>query len=337
MSLQGFPLESLTERLPYLDQDSNGKMDDLHPAIDTIEDIQGKLSRYSKYFKDYGFDTAKFKEEWHRYCVRSMSGFSFADICKAHHSSYIMSEFHDAFGGRPEGMFNKLNHRRQSGRATEEQLDSIYRYYRHYRVYGKIGNSAWVWGHNSLSWNTQARYFNSVPNFNFGIEGFETTWIHTTGCNEWGYTEEKITDWDDRPWLDAPCGYYVHFKGKPVLMISFAFAPEGILLSQIQLKNKKGNRWLYKLPIHQTEHVVNQMKIAFPDSNIYFVEGTDLCAKILYSYKLAKKENPRVRLPSAETIMRTERVYNRDFELWERGDEVRQQGMVFYKLERKAG
>lgn len=58
-----------------------------------------------------------------------------------------------------------------------------------------------------------------------------------------------------------------------------------LLIQQVQLKNVKGNRFLYRLPKHYVELVIDQFLRAFPSFTLYMVDGKSLAEKILADYE----------------------------------------------------
>jgi hypothetical protein len=174
----------------------------------------------------------------------------------------------------------------------QDHLQSI----REFEVINKIWNSQWRYGFGQ-DWNTLVRAYNGMKRFKFG-DGFEVKIDRTTGCNEKGFTEYE------RVYVDGVFGFFIYHKGKHVLTIGFSFADRNrLLIQQVQLKNKKGNRFLYKLPCNILDYSIEKMAEAFYDMNIYLCQADDQIESIQESYaynledkeKFLKKDAPRLK------------------------------------------
>jgi hypothetical protein len=215
----------------------------------------------------------------------------------------------------------------------------------------KLRNSAWRWHWNGFSWQKLVAFHNIIRSFDFGVNGFTVTLNHTDGSNERGYgvyyKDTSPTTWENT-WLDAPFAFYVHYQGKHVLTIGFSTNGNGLAIHQIQLKEKKGNRWLYKLPCGPdglVEHVVSQVhqvaaKYRMPVHLIDGVGAANYCAAQHTKYDRASG----TRIPDLpdgwdETATRIISTYNQPLKKFERtkqyGTSWHSVAMTFHRVVRK--
>jgi hypothetical protein len=146
-----------------------------------------------------------------------------------------------------------------------------------FEVVNKIANSMWRYGYGQ-DWNTLVRAYNGLKRFDFG-EGFEARIDMSTGCNTHGFTRYEGA------YIDGTFGFLIYYKGKHVLTIGFSFADrKRLLIQQVQLKSKKGNRFLYKLPEHHLDYAIGKMREAFPDMGLYLCVADDQVKRIVQSY-----------------------------------------------------
>jgi len=190
-------------------------------------------------------------------------------------------------------------------------------------------------------WNTLVAAFEAIPTFDFGA-GFEAYIDWTRSWNPIGRTKYtrhynskgKITDLlglshrYDRFYLDNQLAYIITKRGKPILIIGFAIATDmRLLVSQIQLVNPKGNRWLFKLPHHYMDYALLKMKEAFSGFDLYLVEGESLANKIKSNYD----EKSPMDLKHYQHVIKS---YSRPLDLFERiGDKEYIGKYHYYKLE----
>ena len=168
----------------------------------------------------------------------------------------------------------------QLPQQLEERFESDPRY----RIIQKLCNSTWRWGYGSEhEWNNIVDAYNGIRNFSFEIPGFEVTLDHTTRYNEFGCGE-----YDRSTYIDGVFAFRVHYRNLHVMTIGFSLASRGrLLLSQIQLKKEKGNRFLYALPADRVSYVVALFKKYFPTLRHYIIDGTTAVEKYLRDYRSA--------------------------------------------------
>jgi hypothetical protein len=146
-------------------------------------------------------------------------------------------------------------------------------------VVDKIVSSAWRWGYGKMGWNEMVDCHRGLRTFRFAIEGSTITIDHATGCNEMGSAQHS------RIFLDGSFGFLVHIGGIHAMTIGFSFARDRTLLvQQVQLARRKGNRWLYRLPNSRMAHVLDGMAKAFPQHRLMLADGDQVALRNLESY-----------------------------------------------------
>lgn len=191
----------------------------------------------------------------HRIPAYVLSALTKDELCKVHHSTMMMmdSEVEDLFKKDP-----------------------------FYQLYFKIRNCMWRWGVGRSGWNEIVDVYRSLLRFDIGHPDFEVRLDYTTGCNECGYSQHS------RTFLDGVFGFLVHYRGEHVMTLGFSvMAGHRLLVQQVQLKNRRGNRWLYKLPEKYLEHVLDRFQAAFPAHKLHLVDGAQVLEKNIASYRAA--------------------------------------------------
>lgn len=157
-------------------------------------------------------------------------------------------------------------------------------------VLWKVRNSMWHWGWTD-DYNMFVKLYTGLRHLTFG-EGFEVRLDHTLGCNERGTavhmrkaTEPaRFTDpCPKQVYLDGVFGLLVYRKGIHVLTVGFSPSKHGILIHQVQLREPKGNRWLFRLPKGLLSYVVDRIRAAY-DLPVYLVDGASCVASVRRAY-----------------------------------------------------
>jgi len=244
----------------------NGK----HPEL-SIQDLRVKVQQVMTMGKDYSHYLGRdfnFKQQYYRLPAACFKPFSKEEKMKLKFASFIT--MHPTFN---------------------DHLDGI----RESEVVSKLSNSQWRYGYGQ-DWNTVVRSYNGLRRFDFG-DGFEVRIDMTTGCNVKGMSRYE------RIFIDGTFGFLIYYKGKHVLTIGFSFASRNrLLIQQVQLKSKKGNRFLYKLPCDVLDYSIEKMRAAFPDMDMYLCQADDQVKNIragyIHDHEGAKKfeENDSARL-----------------------------------------
>lgn len=181
-----------------------------------------------------------------------------------------------------------------------------------YMLFRKLRNSFDHWGRYHLAqdhahnWNLYVKNFNSILNFDFGIPGFESYVDFASWYNEFGYSQFA------RVYVDGALSFNIVYKGEHVLTIGYAVFQNGILITQIQPKKQKGNRWLFKVKNH-FEHCIERMQQAFKGQNLWLVTGETMANFIQKQHKTDPVKE--------ETLTRIQSLYNQPMRKYERWKE----------------
>ena len=196
-------------------------------------------------------------DNYHRLPLDCLADFSFDELCKLKYSSQIMMD--------------------------STVYDLFERHANDYRVVEKIRSSMWRWGCGRNAWNEVADAYNGIRNFSLGLgPEFEIRLDYTTGNNPFGYSEHTHL------FLDGVFGFLVYFRGTHVLTIGFSvMAGRILLLQQVQLKNARGNRFLYRFPTPHLPYIITRMKAAFARHALHLIDGQDLVKKTEGDYARA--------------------------------------------------
>lgn len=186
----------------------------------------------------------------------------------------------------------------------------------HYLLW-KIQNAMWHWSRpmSFKPWQANLDHLlmlaRGIANLNFG-DGFEVRLDHTRYFNPAGSPWYKSCDW-----LDGAFGLCVYRKGVHVLTVGFSPTSEGVLIQQVQLKENKGNRWLFTLKKHFLDYTLDRFAEAFP-CPIFLIEGQAALAAVRVAY--GKGVETFEAKGASERIVN---LYNRPLEDFDRGPLVR--------------
>lgn len=192
----------------------------------------------------------------------------------------------------------------------------------------KVRHSFWRYGC-SQDYRRFVVCYNGFSCLSVDIPDFEVHLTHTRSIN----TAAWAAHGRDNPiYLDAPFGVLLYFQKKHVMTIGFALAAQGVLVAQVQLRQKRGNRFLYKLPKNYIEFGLDLVQRAFPEESLYLVTGASTSAAIRAAY--CKEEGP-----SAETLARIVRFYDQPLITYARTSETvcgsSDDGRRFVRLRKK--
>ena len=193
-----------------------------------------------------------------------------------------------------------------------------------YQHLWKVQNSHWQYGV-EMQYNKWVEHVAALGAFDFGLPDFETTITHTRGANEAGMSVHEY-----KLYLDGVFGIVVWYKGEHVLTIGLSLAPHGVLVSQVQLRQKKGNRFLYKLPKHYLDWCLERLAVAFNGTPLWLVEGSSAVSAV----RLAYGKQPCTMTPEDEGRIGT--LYNRPLDRFSRADETRKHfSRTYVRLDHK--
>lgn len=192
----------------------------------------------------------------------------------------------------------------------------------------KVRHALWRYGC-SRDYPRFVTCYNGLGRLSIDLPGFEVRITHTRSIN----TAAWATHGRDTPiYLDASFGVLVYYRGRHVMTIGFAPSEYGILVAQVQLREKRGNRFLYKLPMSYLDFALAILQRAFPDDALYLVTGASTVAAIRAAY------GTRGSL-AAEVVPRLTRFYDQPLRDYERRkkDKVRgsDDGRLFVALAQK--
>lgn len=218
-------------------------------AFDAME----RIGPHARAYIASTFETDDFDRISHNLPMRAFARLSLDEIAKIRHSTSMMMDrsVEDAFDHEPNHV-----------------------------LVNKIASSMWRWGFSRGDWNGIVDAYDGLRSFDLGIEGLEVRLDHTTGRNECGYSEHS------RIFLDGVFGLLVHHRGEHVMTIGLSvMGGRRLLLQQVQLRSRRGNRWLFRMPANRMEFVVDRLMSAFPRHAIHVADGADIAARSLRGYR----------------------------------------------------
>jgi hypothetical protein len=116
------------------------------------------------------------------------------------------------------------------------------------------------------------------------------------------------------------------------MTIGLALSEHGILVAQVQLREKRGNRFLYKLPMPYLDFALDLVQRAFPDDALWLVTGDSTVAAVRAAYGKSVDKLLTV------TMARVARFYDQALSDYVRTGEVvccgSDDGRVFARLSR---
>lgn len=244
--MNGVAPATLTEPLHKVDE---AFVTDPCATFDGFERLGDELRSYCAEY----YDETDFSKIAYKLPLTIMRRLSFDELCKAKFSTIYMME-----------------------RTVDEQ----FRVDPQHAVVNKIENSMWRWGFWKAEWNEIVDAYDGVRDFSLDLEDFTITIDYTTGFNERGYSQFT------RTFLDGVFAFLVHYKDEHVMTIGFSFADSRkILIQQVQLVKRRGNRFLFKFPKNRLEYVIDRFFVAFPAFRLYVADGEQIAKTSLRSYQ----------------------------------------------------
>lgn len=169
----------------------------------------------------------------------------------------------------------------------------------------KIQNCEWQYGYRH-NWNLFVDHLNGLKRLKLDLPGFEVRITHSRTINQAG-SSLHIREL----YLDAALGLLLYYKEEHVLTVGFALNHAGVLVAQVQLRQKKGNRFLFKLQSHYLDLALDTLHDAFGD-HLWLVEGQSATKAIRKAYG-----NTPCTMTS-EDEERIKALYNRPLEAFKR-------------------
>ncbi len=151
---------------------------------------------------------------------------------------------------------------------------------RHESLYWKVENVLYQCAHNKR-WSSVVRFFDAVRSLRVDREDFDLRLVHTVGTSMQGYAHHRDLD---SVYLDGPFALALLYRGRHVLTVGFRLVEDGIAVAQIQLREKKGNRWLYKLGCHYVDFCLAILERAFSEETLYLTTGESAFDAVASAY-----------------------------------------------------
>lgn len=189
----------------------------------------------------------------------------------------------------------------------------------------KIENCMWQFDPGKRDPRRVAWGVKGLKKLSVEMPDFEVTITHTMFYHRWGLSEHV-----DDLWIDAPFAALIHYRGEHVLTCGFMIRDREVFLSQVQLRKKTGNRFLFKLKTHVLDFAVDLLTRAFGPCI-----GVTGGASAVEAIRRAYGKMPCKMTPEDETRIAT--LYDRPLEHFTRvGEPIEVQGREFRRLEPKA-
>ena len=150
----------------------------------------------------------------------------------------------------------------------------------HEALVWKVRHALWRYGC-SRDYSRFVACHNGLGRLSIDLPGFSVRIVHTRSINTAAWAAQGR---DNPIYLDASFGVLVYYRGRHVMTIGFAPSEYGILVAQVQLREKRGNRFLYKLPMPYLDFALAMLQRAFPDDALYLVTGSSTAAAIRAAY-----------------------------------------------------
>lgn len=269
---KGIALSAYTEKLYRVGDEFQGK-----PVL--TFDLEERLGEKAiKYLRDC-YDDMPLLEAVRRLPLSGFEHLTFDELCKVKYSSCIMMS-DDVEKSFEEGDLH------------------------HHVLMRKIMSSMWRWGTSSRKWNEVVDAYEGILRFDLPMKDFEvrldfTDWWHAFGRGR-----------SSNVWLDGVFAYLIYYRGKHVMTLGFSVAKDRkLLVQQIQLRERRGNRWLYKLPSNYVEFFLGLFRESFPDHQLHVVDGGAIAKKNLDGYINGYRELRESIKRQRERVARSDEKY----------------------------
>lgn len=273
MNMVGLVAKDFTDPLFYV-----GDADVEKPirSFDSMEAIGEPARNYM--FARFGEDVT-FEDRSHHMEFMCMKRLSYDQICKVRFSTIYMMD-----------------------KTVEDEFEKTPKF----ALVQKITNSMWRCGFTKGNWNEIVDCRNSLLSFDLGLDDFEIRLDHTK------YHHSRGGGLYSDVYLDGVFAYLVYYRGEHVMTLGFSIMGDyRILVQQIQMTKRKGNRWLFKFPANRNEFILDRFRAAFPHHAIYIADGGDTARKNLSSHESGLAE-----------IHRMIRSYERDLDVYDDPNEL---------------
>lgn len=174
----------------------------------------------------------------------------------------------------------------------------------------KVQNALWQYGA-ERGFNAIARTMNGLRRVSIDLPGFEVKLATTYSINTHGRCWHDVGK--KGLYLDGAFALLLYYRGKHVLTVGFSPSREGILVAQVQLREKKGNRFLFQLDRHYLDIALDILARAFHDQDLWLVDGSSAVKAIRRSYP------PSIPCTmTSDDEVRIKALYNRPLERFRR-------------------
>lgn len=186
----------------------------------------------------------------------------------------------------------------------------------HEELIWKVCHTIYCYGGFVRDYDRFIACFECLRRFHVGLPDFDVRVTHTYSINTASYSvHERSRTPGTSLYIDASFGLLLYYKGKHVMTIGFAFSNRGVQIAQVQLREKHGNRFLYKLPMPYLDFAIDLVQRAFPGDDIWLVTGESTVGAIRRAY------GKNGTLPDL-TAARIERFYDQGLRDYTRTDKT---------------
>lgn len=282
----GMSLDHLSLKYP-VQETSIKSFDEFNEQVD-ISDPKRYDEKSVKYIKEYydlaPFTDEKYTQDWNDAFLRLPfeiieRSFTLDEIYQYYWYSVIMSEVSEEFDRNP-------------------YLFPLY----------KIKSSFWRSCYKLDDYNLGVQTYHQLKNFDLGLDDFEVKLDFSRYFNERGRSRFTETQ------LDSTMAYLIYYKGKHVLTLGFTPSCHGILLNQVQMKSKKGNRWAFKLPEDYFEFFIKKFCESWNGIDVHFITPQSAAELNYDSYGKDQK-------PSKDQLNYIRKTYSKELTTIKRQDD----------------
>ncbi len=238
--------------IPYHFTPSNGpEVDDVSNKFAKFVAAQAKwVNDYNEYHGDFTW------ERWRDIAPEILNEvFSEGELLKIQHSTCLMSELSE---------FTRHAH----------------------PFINKVFNTHWLYGASNSAkvqdFNHIIACFDKLRSLTFAPD-FEIKLTYAPAHNKQGYSPHFNEKGQKSLYIDASMAMCIYHKGKHVLTVGFAPCRRGVVVAQVQLREKHGNRFLYKLPKKYLDVALDSLYRAFGDE-VWLVTGESAAKAVVQSY-----------------------------------------------------
>ena len=192
----------------------------------------------------------------------------------------------------------------------------------HHPLLQKVSHTVWRFGKGMHPYEPFRRALKGLRALTW--PGGEVRLVYVSKWRGEGYPDNA--PYDFCTWVDNDLGALVYVGGKHAATIGFGIGADGVYLSQVQLRQKRSNRWLYKLPAHYLEVAVNSLVRAF-ECDVWLIDGASAVEAVRRSYGTNTCKN------TPEEDERIAALYDRPLDKWVRTESVERDRRTWCNLQ----